>query len=72
MIILVVVSLACTVFAIIYSIVTGGEAVSVAISVPTLAIAAATLRCTVPQRARLHVDRLDKADLSDLIFLIYP
>ena len=71
-IILVVISGACTVFAIISSIVTGGEAASVVISVPILAIAAATLWYTVPQRARLHVDRLDEADPSDLIFFIYP
>lgn len=71
-IVLAVVSAACAGFAIVYSIVTGGEAASVAISVPILVIAAATLWYTVPQRARLCVDRLDEADLTDLIFYIYP
>jgi len=71
-IVLIVASGGCAVFALIYSIVTGGEAASVAISAPILVIAAATLWYTVPQRARLSVDRLDEANLTDLIFFIYP
>jgi hypothetical protein len=44
----------------------------VAISVPILIIAAATLWFTVPRPAQLDVARLDEAELDDLIFYIYP
>lgn len=55
-----------------HTIETGQEISTVALSVPILFIAGATLRYTIPKRAQLKVDRLDEAGLTDLIFYIYP
>jgi hypothetical protein len=45
---------------------------SVALSVPILIVAGATLWYTVPRNAQLKVERLYEANLDDLIFYIYP
>lgn len=54
------------------AVMTGQEVASVALSIPILVIAALTLWFTVPRPAKLRVERLDEADLSDLIFYVYP
>jgi hypothetical protein len=50
----------------------GQEVASVALSVPILIIAGLTLWYTAPRNAQLKVNRLDEANLDDLIFYIYP
>lgn len=59
-------------FAVGHAVATRQEIATVAISVPILLIAAATLWFTIPKRAVLKVDRLSEANLTDLIFFIYP
>ena len=51
---------------------TGQEVATVALSIPILIITVLTLRYTIPQHAKVAVDRLTEAGLTDLIFFIYP
>lgn len=63
---------AASAFGVVRAAATGQEIATVALSIPILSVALLTLRYTVPRPARLTVDRLDEAGLTDLIFYIYP
>jgi hypothetical protein len=54
------------------ALVTGQEVASVALSTPILIIATLTLWFTIPKPARLRVESMSEAKLTDLIFYIYP
>jgi hypothetical protein len=68
---LIVVVLAASAFAIVRVASTGEEVATVVLSVPVLAITAATFWLTTPKRAKLVVIRQDELGLDDLVFFIY-
>jgi hypothetical protein len=54
------------------ALVTGQEVASVALSIPILIVATLTLWFTIPKPARLKVESMSEAELTDLIFYVYP